>query len=432
MKTRVFLAIVLLIVLLTGMICPVHAASAADSLVNTKKLPAGDSMSDWYAFLQGRTGQWSQGEDYLGKLQSYVNTQYQKNGGLDDSDAFEWHRIALTVAALGGDPTCFGMTKKKEPIDMIAQGTYDWMVTNSLSSQGNQGLIYGLIALDAQCYAVPQRAKYDRNTMVQELLFAQQPDGGFPLANGSSDVAMTAMALQALAPYRNSSVAFSRNDGTVRLVADAIDAGLAFLSRQQNEQGYFASSAGAYCESSAEVIIALCSLGLHPNTDQRFRKDGGSAVDGLLRFRLDDGTFCHSLEETEGDFLVTIKAELALAALERLEHGQRRLYDLRPEPDEAQWEQIQLVNEAIQNEVPCRALVQQYLQIPAADRSYVVGWDTAVLEEDPAQAYNLIQPGTEYVSYKSGGTSPVWFFVIAAATVIVMVLLFFRRRGSRR
>lgn len=230
---------------------------------------------------------------------------------MDTLRAAEWHRISLVVLSLGGDPTSFG--SEETPIDLIADGIYNWSRTDSLGTQGINAWIFALLTLDANAYPVPEGAKYTRERILEELLAWQAADGGFGLQRGASDVDITAMALQALAPYD---------------CAAAIDRALTYLSAQQSARGDFQDSA----ESTAQVIIALCSLGIDPRSDSRFVKAGGSAYDGLLLYFLGDGAFCHLLGEGADEF-AGIQAGLACNALDRFDNGRPRLYDLRQEED---------------------------------------------------------------------------------------------------
>ena len=131
------------------------------------------------------------------------------------------------------------------------------------------------------------------------------------------------MALQALAPYQEDPA-----------TAEAIRRGLAWLSGQQTENGDFVSWGDPNAESTAQVLIALCSLGLDPETDARFIQNGRTLRDGLLSYRTREGLFRHTAEGPE-DLMATEQAILALQALDRLRAGQGRLYDLRDIPPAA-------------------------------------------------------------------------------------------------
>ena len=121
---------------------------------------AGSSAGDWYAFGIGRLGIDDDYEMYLAALRENVSERYAKDGGLDKIKATEWHRITLAVLALGGDPTSFGRDSEGKPINLIADGVYN---RDNLGAQGINGLIWGLIALDAADFSVPDGAYYTRD-----------------------------------------------------------------------------------------------------------------------------------------------------------------------------------------------------------------------------------------------------------------------------
>lgn len=84
------------------------------------------------------------------------------------------------------------------------------------------------------------------------------------------------MALQALAPYYN-----TRED-----VKEAVDKAVNHLSQAQGTDGSYGNP-----EATSQVIVALCTLGIDPDQDDRFIKVGSSLVDGLLMYALEDGSF---------------------------------------------------------------------------------------------------------------------------------------------
>ena len=90
-----------------------------DPLLTEENLPAGSSVSDWTALAMARAGVADDYEGYLSRLQSYVEQKYAENGGLHEVKATEYHRIALTAAALGGDPTAFGTKPDGTAIDLM-------------------------------------------------------------------------------------------------------------------------------------------------------------------------------------------------------------------------------------------------------------------------------------------------------------------------
>lgn len=283
-----------------------------EDIMKSDGMIPGDFTSDWTALILARNGWTAHSEAYLNGLWEYVSENYEKQGGLDTIKATIWHRITLTVLALGADPTCFGEDANGEPIDLIADGTYNWRMTDSLGTQGNNAWVYGLMAVDALGYEIPEHAKYNRETMIDNILACQLPDGGFHIGSGASEPDVTAMALQAIAPYYE----------TQDAVTQSVDRALEYLSAQQNAQGDFGKGGS---ESCAQVILALCALGIDPESDVRFQKPGGSALDGLLLYHTGEG-FSHLLGE-KTNTLSTQQAAQALTALDRLRNGESRLYD---------------------------------------------------------------------------------------------------------
>lgn len=274
-------------------------------------LPAGQSpVADWLALALARAGIEDDYDGYLASLRDYVENAYREKGGLSDRKATEWHRIALTVTALGGDATRFGVRPDGSAIDLIADGCYNCIVEGGLGVQGLNGWIFALLALDAGAYQVPQDARYTREMMLAQIVSAQLPDGGFSLAGGAMDVDVTAMALQALSPYQAQ-------------CGEVIDRALAALSAAQTAQGSFASRGTPNAESVCQVILALCALGIDPGADARFCKSGGDPVTALLSFRLADGSFAHT---DSADAMACEQAMQAFAALERLAQGRNGLF----------------------------------------------------------------------------------------------------------
>lgn len=190
-----------------------------------------------------------------------------------------------------------------------------------LRAQGTNGPIWALIALDCHGYDIPQCADGEEQTtregLVAEILSYQCSDGGWALMGDESDVDMTAMALTALAPYKD--------DVEVKA---AVDAALAYLSDAQQDDGGFMGWGTANSESCAQVIVALTALGIDPAADSRFVKNGASPLDGLCAFACEGGGFRHSDEQMESDGMATEQGFYALVAYDRFRQGQTRLFDM--------------------------------------------------------------------------------------------------------
>ena len=283
------------------------------ALLTEENFPAGSSVSDWTALAMARAGIADDYAGYLARLQAYVERQYAENGGLHAVKATEYHRIALTAAALVGDPTAFGTKPDGTAIDLVAEGTYNWQ-GDDLGGQGLNGWIFALLTMDAVGSEVPADARYSRQDMLDAIVSAQLPEGGFSLGGGEMDVDITAMALQALAPYQEQ-------------YPEVIDAALNVLSAAQLPSGGFESWGAQSSESCAQVLLALCELDVDPETDERFQKDEGSAIDALLAFRLADGGFAHQLGG-QADAMAGEQAMQALTAMALRQQGGGRFFDL--------------------------------------------------------------------------------------------------------
>lgn len=282
-------------------------------LLTEDAFPAGSSVSDWTALALARSGAADDYAGYLARLQAYVERQYAENGSLHDVKATEYHRIALTVAALGGDPASFGTKPDGTAIDLVAEGTYNWQ-GDDLGGQGLNGWIFALLTVDAAGAEVPADARYSRQDMIDAIISAQLPDGGFALGGSAMDVDITAMALQALAPYQEQ-------------YPEVIDAALSALSAAQTVNGGYESWGTENGESCAQVILALTALDIDPTADERFQKNQRNVVEALMDFRLSAGGFAH---EKDGplDAMACEQAMQALTAMELRQQGEGRFFDL--------------------------------------------------------------------------------------------------------
>ena len=282
-------------------------------LLTEDVFPAGSSVSDWTALAMACAGIADDYAGYLARLQAYVDRQYAENGGLHAVKATEYHRIALTAAALGGDPAAFGAKPDGTAIDLVADGAYNWQ-GDDLGGQGLNGWIFALLTIDAVGAEVPADARYSRQDMLDAIVSAQLPEGGFSLGGGAMDVDITAMALQALAPYREQ-------------YQEVIDAALNALSAAQTVTGGFESWGAQSSESCAQVILALTALDIDPTADERFQKNQRNVAEALMDFRLSDGGFAH---EKDGplDAMACEQAMQALTAMELRQQGEGRFFDL--------------------------------------------------------------------------------------------------------
>lgn len=294
-------------------------------------LMPGDSISDWIAILLSKADTDEDSAEYLKRLEEYVETKYSGEEKLHRIKATEWHRIGLTVLALGGDPMSFGTDSKGQAINLVKDGTFGWTQTDDICSQGNNAVIFALILLEASDCDVPEGSKYTKEKLICDLLAGQSEDGGFGLSKSAGvDLDITAMAVQALAPYYGESENYSIG-GKMVTVKQSVDKALEFLSNAQAENGAYKYGDSYSCETSAQIILALCTLGIDPSEDERFEKNGTDIVEGLRIFKCKDGGYSHvTCEEAgdRGDVMASEQAGRAFAALMLLDEG-KSYYDFK-------------------------------------------------------------------------------------------------------
>lgn len=219
-------------------------------------------------------------------------------------------RVALALAALGEDITSFDGVNLAAVI--CSHG--------DLAASANN-LVYALIALDEAGISNEvlraSGSSWTRAQLVCALLSFQNSDGGFTIdAGGASNVDMTAMALQALAPYVDDdacAVALASNGQPS--VASAVDNALGFLRGQMNGLCDFGS-----VESNAQVLLALVALGKDPaNTKNGFATGANSLITAIAAYEVADGMgYAHTMgsdgKPGNANTLATVQALRALSA----------------------------------------------------------------------------------------------------------------------
>ena len=116
-----------------------NGAEGGSSFFNDKFLSlAGTTPGDWYPIGMSRLEVPEDYSRYLAVLKAEVEKRYKKKNKLSAAKATEWHRISLAVLASGGDPRNFGTDNDGNPINLIADGTYN---REKLGRQGINGWI---------------------------------------------------------------------------------------------------------------------------------------------------------------------------------------------------------------------------------------------------------------------------------------------------
>lgn len=253
---------------------------------------------------------------YYEKVVAYVKANIGSDGILrapDDKNTpviTDNERIILALTAIGKDPANVGGKNLLKALQ-----NKDIMKVTDTSNTDINGLVMGLLALNSRNYTS------DTSWLVQAVLEQQNKDGSWSASADTKpvgDVDMTAMVLQALAPYHK--------DGGNETVNTAVEKALNWLSGKYRS-GYDSS------ESCAQVVIALSALNLDANTDARFTKtvEGKtlSVLGNLLQYRVaENGGFKHQFADKAVNEMATEQALCAMAAYARFTEKANALYDM--------------------------------------------------------------------------------------------------------
>ena len=269
----------------------------------------GSIGGEWLTIGLARSGR-TVPEGYYDNAVAYVKAKINTTTNrLDRNKSTDNARLILALTAIGKDVTDVG------GFDLLA-GLDDMKY---VKRQGTNGPVWTLIALDSHGYT--PAGSVTRDALVETILSLQKDSGAWYInsTNATDDVDMTAMAIQALAPY------YKTNEA----VKAAVDKALTWLSTMQKSDGSFAEMAGtaSSSESTAQVLVALCALGIDPTADARFAKNSFHVVDGLLTFYTGEA-FKHQIADATVDQMGTEQSYYALAAYMRLTGGRSFLYDM--------------------------------------------------------------------------------------------------------
>lgn len=273
------------------LIFALQLVASASVLQDTALQSPGSTASDWSAIALLVSGEDFDKSTYISGLKGYVTERYLTSNALSPTKATEWHRIALAVALAGEDPTSFA------GINLINDGIF---YRENLGRQGINGYIWALITIASGNYSEPVDAVNTVDDIIQTILSKQNADGSFSLKAGVPDCDITAMAICALSEYKS-------REGVSLAINNAIN----YLSLAQNPDGSFSSNGIPNAESTAQVIIALSSLGYDVNNDTRFP----NLLGALQAFRTQDG-YSHTYGG-ETDAIATYQAVCASVATEK-------------------------------------------------------------------------------------------------------------------
>lgn len=364
--------------------------------LETSNPSLGSTYGEWAVLAEAR-GNVSASVWYDKYLSNMATTVASKNGKLDNTSTqtkhTEYSRVILALTSLGEDATKF--TGSNGTVYNLVEPLFEKNgSTYRVSEQGNNGTAFALIALDSGNYYDNATGTTARNAWINSLLDAQISDGswGIDADFPGSNVDMTAMVVQALAPYCS----------TNANVKDAVDKAVKWLSAEYQKTGDYGSS-----ESAAQVIVALSALGIDAKTDSRFQHNGISVLSNFLSYADPNSKgFLHDKQPNSTvNQMASEQAAYTLVAYDRYVNGSKRLYDMsdvtKRENADAQAvidmiNQIGYVDESSYNAIA--EARNAYNKLSAADKEKVTNYNTLIAAET---SYKAILKQKQIDQYKA-------------------------------
>ncbi|OON97386.1 MAG: hypothetical protein ATN36_03625 [Epulopiscium sp. Nele67-Bin005] len=251
--------------------------------------------------------------NHIEKIASQNHTDHSRGWSLKVT---ETQRLALTIAAIGKDPT------NVNGVDLV---DYSYNKANNMpylpntilgERQGLNELIFGLMTMQlADSYTNSQD---NPDSVINTILTDYKTiDGGFNLSkeNLLGDIDITAMTIQALAPYYNQT--------GYENVTSSIDNAVKFLYQKLN----LTPVDELHSENLAQTIVALCSIGINPNEMSSFNIHNSTLINLLLNFSLSNGAFEHVKGEGANQ-MATEQSFYSLVAYERFIQNKTPLYKI--------------------------------------------------------------------------------------------------------
>ena len=359
----------------------------------------GSTYGEWAVLAEAR-GNVSASVWYDKYLSNMATTVASKNGKLDNTKTqtkhTEYSRVILALTSIGEDATKFKGSNGTvynlvEPLFEKNGSTY------RVSEQGNNGTAFALIALDSGNYYDNATGTTARNAWINSLLDAQISDGswGIDADFPGSNVDMTAMVVQALAPYCS----------TNANVKDAVDKAVKWLSAEYQKTGDYDSS-----ESAAQVIVALSALNIDAKIDSRFQHNGISVLSNFLSYADPNSKgFLHDKQPNSTvNQMASEQAAYTLVAYDRYVNGSKRLYDMsdvtKRENADAQAvidmiNQIGYVDESSYNAIA--EARNAYNKLSAADKEKVTNYNTLTAAETSYKAILKQKQTDQYKALKA-------------------------------
>ena len=308
-KNKLFAILLCVTTLVCGVLSAVPVSAQAYTVAQVQSLCDGIVAYNGYqnaqAFIDGYL------TDNAGTMSEFYILALSQSGDYD----FSRYENAL-LSYLDDHSVASATSREKYALTLAAVGSTDRYIADTadeaIGGMGMMSLVFGLHLLNNGY----RSSLYSTDGLLSEILSREMEDGGWAVMGSWGDVDVTAMTLQALAPHYG-----GRGD-----VTDAIDRAVDWLSGKQLGSGGFKTMGAENCESAAQVVMALSDLGIDPQHDGRFRKNGTSVMEAMLDYRLSSGGFSHT--GNDGNATATVEVFCALTAYRRMCYGQGCFYQL--------------------------------------------------------------------------------------------------------
>lgn len=252
-------------------------------------------------------------DNYISLYKSNLAKKLKACDGILSTQKYtEYARVVIALTSIEENPGNYGGYNLLKPLAEF----------DKVTAQGANGVVYTLIALDCGDYDIPKPGNdykgkiTTRDELVNIILNKQLEDGGWSFMGTKSDTDMTAMVIQALAPY------YYKDEK----VKKAVDRGLDRLGELQQKDGGYKTGKLENCESTAQVLTALSVMNIGIE-DHRFVKDGKTIIDGMMKYYRNGG-FSH-LPDGDVNQMATDQAMYAMTAYYRSISGMNGLYKMK-------------------------------------------------------------------------------------------------------
>lgn len=212
--------------------------------------------------------------------------------------------IEKAADKLSGGSITNPVSKQRCALALLSCGAKEYvpetLADDTIGKLGVMSYVFGMHLLQNAAYS----EIWTTASIADKLIELQKEDGGWAVMGNYGDIDVTAMCLQALSYCPKTDA-----------INASIEAALEFVSVKQLDNGGFSGMGKENAESISQVVIALASLGINAEEDERFCKNGISCVDVLLSYRLPSGGFAHFPGDASANDTASVQALQAVTAL---------------------------------------------------------------------------------------------------------------------